>query len=195
MTATEDLEVKLSILRHVIDTKYWKMPAGSPIVPHPDLTNLQDAPIGSRLGDPTGRSSWTGGSAVKTGPDAWRVHGLEAGGIRQYSSDQLAKSLGSDLAKTKLAVPKGAVSRGQFRDLFGKARQPRTAYESKLFTARKGREAKRAAYEAAHPELGRQMAAFEQQQRMARIAREQALQAATTQSVIGGTSRALARAV
>lgn len=90
MSAVERLSVKLSTVRHVRDTSYWKLPYGSVIIPHPRLLDLDQAPLRTKaLG---AAQSWT-----KVGYDAWK--GDKTGQV--VRSNHLVGGL------SKMALPPG----------------------------------------------------------------------------------------
>ena len=100
------LEIKLAVVKHVRDVSYWRLPAGTPIVAHPDAKALSDAPIGSRFytGSPDQPDyHWT-----KTGPDQWH-----AGTLGGYSTTSTAALLDYQRnSKNKTALVKSSASFG-----------------------------------------------------------------------------------
>jgi hypothetical protein len=107
MSALDDLEIKLAVIKHVRDVSYWKLPEGTPIVPHPDPTQLGDAPIGSKFytGSPDQPDyHWT-----KTGPDQWKAPGYGTGQRTAYTKHLLEYQRTS---KNKTALVKSSASYG-----------------------------------------------------------------------------------
>ena len=116
-----DLEVKLAGVRHVRDVSYWKLPEGTPIVPHPDAKALSEAPVGSRF--MTGSPDDPGFAWTKTGPDKW-MSGKEGDANRRITNTKqlLAYQQGSG-NKTALVPPTqyGGAEKGTYTERVNKS--------------------------------------------------------------------------